>query len=60
LFVYLLARLLLILGMQHRTEHAEQPSNVDTLVFLLQNDEGAKRWPVSEKLGEDLKTTLLC
>ena len=46
--------------MQHRTEHAEQPSNVDTLVFLLQNDEGAKRWPVSEKLGEDLKTTLLC
>jgi hypothetical protein len=45
-------------GMQHRTSHAEQPSNVDTLVFFLQNDSGAKTWPVSEEMGEDLKKTL--
>ena len=27
-------------GMQHRTSHAHQPSNVDTLMFFLQNDKG--------------------
>ena len=41
-------------GMQHRTEHAEQPSNVDTLVFFLQNDAGARRWPVSVSMAEEL------
>jgi hypothetical protein len=42
-------------GMQHRTDHAEQPSNVDTLVFFLQNDKGAARWPVTVALAEDLQ-----
>jgi len=42
-------------GMQHRTDHAEQPSNVDTLVFFLQNDKGAARWPVTIALAEDLQ-----
>ena len=45
-------------GMQHRTEHAEQPSNVDTLVFFLQNDAGAARWPVTVKLALDLQSTV--
>jgi len=42
-------------GMQHRTDHAEQPSNVDTLVFFLQNDKGAERWPVTVALAQDLQ-----
>jgi len=45
-------------GMQHRTTHEEQPSNVDTLVFFLQNNAGAKKWPVTAKMAETLKTRL--
>ncbi len=45
-------------GMQHRTTHEEQPSNVDTLVFFLQNNAGAKKWPVTVKMAETLKTRL--
>ncbi len=44
--------------MQHRASHEEQPSNVDTLVFVLQNDAGAKKWIVSENLMLELKTLL--
>lgn len=29
-------------GMQHRTQHDEQPSNVDTFVFFLQNAKGSE------------------
>ena len=34
-------------GMQHRAAHEEQPSNVNTFVFFLQNDLGATKWPVT-------------
>ena len=27
-------------GMQHRSRHEAQPSNVDSFVFFLQNDKG--------------------
>ena len=46
-------------GMQHRTTHEEQPSNVDTLVFFLQNNAGAKKWPVTTALAETLKAKLI-
>jgi hypothetical protein len=46
-------------GMQHRATHEEQPSNVDTLVFFLQNNAGAKRWPVTVKLAETLQQRLI-
>lgn len=45
-------------GMQHRTKHLEQPSNVDTLVFFLQNEAGAGKWPVTEKMAFGLKNLL--
>lgn len=45
-------------GMQHRTDHVEQPSNVDTLVFFLQNDAGARRWPVTLAMAQDLEDTV--
>eukprot|EP01038_Epipyxis_sp_PR26KG_P014659 gene14659-19694_t len=45
-------------GMQHRTAHDEQPSNVDTLVFFIQNDLGAEKWPVTLNDTEELKELL--
>lgn len=45
-------------GMQHRTGHSHQQSNVDTFVFFLQNDAGAKRWPVCVADGEELRSML--
>jgi hypothetical protein len=45
-------------GMQHRTDHEEQPSNVDTFVFFLQNDLGAQKWKVTTELAEELKRHL--
>ena len=46
-------------GMQHRAGHEEQPSNVDTLVFFLQNELGAARWPVTLALSEDLRRAVM-
>ena len=46
-------------GMQHRTTHEEQPSNVDTFVFFLQNNAGSRRWPLTVEKIESLKTRLL-
>jgi hypothetical protein len=36
-------------GMQHRSQHEEQASNVNTFVFFLQNDLGAAKWPVTKE-----------
>ena len=44
--------------MQQRSKLIEQPSNVDTFVYFLQNDAGARRWPVTEHDAEQLKTML--
>jgi hypothetical protein len=44
--------------MQQRSELIEQPSNVDTNVYFLQNDLGARKWPVTEKDASDLKDLL--
>jgi hypothetical protein len=46
-------------GMQHRTTHEEQPSNVDTFVFFLQNNAGSRRWPLTVEKIESLKSRLL-
>jgi hypothetical protein len=32
---------------------------VDTLVFFLQNNAGANKWPVTVKMAETLKTQLM-
>lgn len=45
-------------GMQHRAQLVEQPSNVNTFVFFLQNDAGAVKWPVSIEKNEELKKLL--
>jgi hypothetical protein len=45
-------------GMQHRTEFAQQTSYIDTLLFFLQNDLGAAKWPVNDKIGLELKEKL--
>lgn len=45
-------------GMQQRELRDEQPSNVDTFVFFLQNDAGARRWPITEDKAGQLKAIL--
>ena len=44
--------------MQQRSKLLEQPSNVDTFVYFLQNDAGARRWPITEQHAEKLKLML--
>jgi hypothetical protein len=45
-------------GMQHRSQHSQQASNVATFVFFLQNDLGAKKWPVTVDDAMNLKIML--
>ena len=45
-------------GMQQRSHHDEQPSNVATFVFFLQNASGAKKWPITEEKANELKDIL--
>ena len=45
-------------GMQHRAEINEQPSNVTSFVFFLQNDAGARTWPISEAKAALLRRIL--
>eukprot|EP01031_Cornospumella_fuschlensis_P033528 gene33528-40563_t len=45
-------------GMQHRSAHTHQPSNVDTFVFFLQNEAGAARWPVTLEQADRLRELL--
>jgi hypothetical protein len=45
-------------GMQQRSELTEQPSNVDTNVYFLQNDPGSVRWPVTAEDAVELKNLL--
>ena len=33
--------------MQHRVERATWDANVDSFMFWMQNDAGAKRWPTT-------------
>jgi phosphorylated CTD-interacting factor 1 len=45
-------------GMQHRASYTEQASNVDTLIFFLQNKSASKKWPITKSLTDDLKSLL--
>lgn len=45
-------------GMQHRKDVEEKPSNCNTFLFFLQNDEGFGRWPVSGDSLDDLQREL--
>ena len=36
-------------GMQHRTDTQYQSSNIDTLLYFLQNDAGAAKWAVTDE-----------
>jgi len=42
-------------GSQHHLSHYQQPSNIDTFIFFLQNDLGVKKWEISEELAEDFR-----
>ena len=45
-------------GMQQREMRDEQPSKVNTFVFFLQNDAGAKKWPITVDKADTLKAML--
>jgi hypothetical protein len=46
-------------GMQQREIRDEQASNVNTFVFFLQNDAGARRWPVTVDKTDSLRSLLM-
>ena len=45
-------------GMQQRSTHDEQPSNVVTFVFFLQNASGAEKWLITVSKAEELRVLL--
>jgi hypothetical protein len=45
-------------GMQQRAQRDEQASNVVTFVFFLQNDAGAKKWPITVDKALELRDIL--
>lgn len=46
-------------GMQQRSTRDEQPSNVATFVFFLQNASGAETWPITAGKAEELRILLM-